>query len=253
MYVPQTIAELIDCEQEAGQPFGPFHQHWLKERAPQRVKRHLKMAREYPNLIGMAQQGFASHEFGTGATAAFTARNTSTAELNIMGADAAGVCPQAMVNQFSAIPANHATAGRIYLVKCGGIYGNTATPTLIITPRWGSSTTVATNVTLGASGTFTTITGTSALPYFIQFVFTIRTAPPGATLGTGYGTGYVKLGIPVTSSQFMTDLYIGGTAATIDTTGQGTAGCGLTMNATWSASSASNTSTLQWWSLQSLN
>jgi hypothetical protein len=157
-----------------------------------------------------------------------------------------------LANQFCAIPANHAVAGRIYEVKWGGVYGNTATPTVIITPRWGSSTTVATNITLGASPTWTTAAST-ALPFYGQFTFTVRTAPPGATLGTGIGNGFVKFGVPVTSAEFTNDLYIGATAATIDTTGQGAAGCGITMNITWSASSASNTSTVQWWSLQSLN
>lgn len=171
----------------------------------------------------------------------------------MIGADAAGTCPQAIINQFMAIPANDARAGKVYQLEMGGIYSNTGTPTMIFTPRWGSSPTVATNISLGASGTFTSITATTNLPYYILFTFAIRTAPPGATLGTGYGTGAVSLGIPVTSSQFMTDLYIGGTAATIDTTGQGTAGCGLTMNLTWSASSASNTSTCQWFLLRSLN
>src|SRR5205807_1327490 len=112
-------------------------------------------------------------------------------------------------------------------VTAAGTYSNTSTPTIIWTPRWGTSTTPATNVSLGASGTWTTITATSGLPWWVELEFDVRTAPPGATQGTGKGFGMVEMGIPVTSSQFVAGLYIGGTAATIDTTGQGTAGCGL--------------------------
>jgi hypothetical protein len=249
-----AIEELVDKEHAAGIRLGPFERYWLLEhRCPERVRRYLELAREHPHLVGMPRQGFAGMDINDVNTAAFSARNTSASELNILGATINSVCEQAIINQYCAIPANDARAGKVYKLEAGGVYGNTGTPTIIFTPRWGSSTTVATNITLGASGTFTTITGTTALPFYALFTFTIRTAPPGATLGTGYGTGTVSLGIPVTSSQFVTDLYIGGTAATIDTTGQGTAGCGITLNATWGTSSASNTITTQWWILRSLN
>jgi hypothetical protein len=248
------LEELVDIERTYGQQvFGAWERHWLlATRAPERVRHHLRMAKENPGLV-MARQGFASMDINDVNTAAFNARNTLGTELNILGDTINGTTPQAMLNQFCAIPANDARAGKVYEVRAGGIYGNTATPTLIVTPRWGSSPTVATNITLGASPTWTTITGTTALPYYIHFTFAIRTAPPGATLGTGYGTGMASFGQPVTNTQFVADLYIGATAATIDTSGQGAAGCGITMNFTWSASSASNTSTCQWWLLRSLN
>jgi hypothetical protein len=247
------IEELIDKERASGVRLGPFERWWLMEhRCPERVRRYLDLAQKYPHLVA-ARQGFASMDVNDAPTAAFSARNTSASELNILGATINSACEQAIINQYCAIPANDARAGKVYEVRAGGVYGNTSTPTIIFTPRWGTSTTPATNITLGASGTFTTITGTTALPWMIMFTFVVRTAPPGATLGTGYGTGDVSLGVPVTSSQFVTDLYIGGTAATIDTTGQGAAGCGLTMNVTWGTSSASNTLTTQWYFLRSLN
>lgn len=248
-----TVAELVEQEREAGVRFGPFERHWLLERAPERVRRNLLLAQKYPHLVAMARQGFASLDVNDVNTAAFNARNTSSAELNILGTDINSVCPQAVINQYCALPANDARAGKSYEVLFGGLYGNTATPTLIWTPRWGSSTTVATNVTLGASPTVTTISGVTAQPWLGRFLFHVRTAPPGATLGTGKGAGFVAMTIPVTSSQYTQMVVIGGTAATIDTTGQGTAGCGITMNATWSASSASNTITCEYYILRSLN
>lgn len=241
-----AVLEAIERELDAGFAMGPFHRHWLMERAPEKVRRNLELARRHPGLVG-ARQGFASADTNDGNTAAFTAVNTSTSELNILGAT------QALVNQYCAIPTNDARAGKMYRVNFTGLYGNTGTPTLIFTPRWGSSTTPATNVTFGASVTYQTITGTTALPIYGQFDVTIRTSPPGATAGTAWGQGFVILGIPITSLLTCHTLYMGGTQATIDTTGQGTAGCGITINATWSASSSSNTITVEQWSLRSLN
>jgi hypothetical protein len=238
---------MVQKEHAAGVHFGPFHRHWLMEhRAPERVRRYLEWAHDHPHLVA-ARQGFASQDVNDVNTAAFAAINTSASELNMIGAT------QAIINQFCAIAPNDARAGKVYQVELGGVYGNTGTPTVIFTPRWGNSTTPATNVSLGANAAFTTITGTTGLPYYITFTLAIRTSPPGATQGTAYGTGIATLGIPATSSQVVADIMIGATAATIDTTGQGTAGCGITMNLTWSASSASNTQTCQWWILRSLN
>lgn len=253
-----TTSDLIDLERDAGQQFGPFHRQWLLERAPDKVRRHLELARQGRGIYGMPTQGFTAPNQGPGSvsTAIFGARNSASTELNMLqdaSTGASAATAQAVINQYQAIPANDAYAGKIYEVKMGGVYGNTSTPTMIFTPRWGSSTTPATNITFGASPTWTSITGTTGLAYYIQFTVVIRTAGPGATIGTAIGTGFAALSIPVTSSQLAAVQTMGATAATIDTTGQGTAGCGITINLTWSANSASNTSTCHWHVLSSLN
>jgi hypothetical protein len=143
-----------------------------------------------------------------------------------------------MVNQYCAIAPNDARAGKLYRMVGSGTYGTTGTPTLIWTPRWGSSTTIGTNVTLGASQTITGGSTVSNQPWFFMFEFVVRTAPPGVTLGTGKGGGIGAMG---TSTTVALPWTWGHTAATIDTTGQGTAACGLQCGVTWSASSASNT------------
>jgi len=250
-----AVEEIVDRERANGLMLGPWERWWLINRnAPESVRRNLELAARRPGLQ-MARQGFASMDVNDVNTAAFTARNNSASELNVLGDSANAVCPQAIINQFCAIPANDAKAGKVYQLEAGGIYSNTGTPTIIWTPRWGSSTTVATNISLGASGTFTTITSTTNLPWYAMLTVAIRTAPPGATLGTCYATGTVDLGIPVTSSQFTSTLYMGGgtAATTIDTSGQGASGCGITLNTTWSAASASNTLQTMWWVLRSLN
>lgn len=239
--------DIIQQEIESGIPgfeYGPWHRQWLNERAPEHAKKMLEMARRHPHLI-LGRQGLATMDINDVNTAAFGAINTSAAELNILGAT------QGIINQFCAISPNDARAGKTYRVRGGGVYSNTATPTLIWTPRWGSSTTPATNVTLVASPTVTTITGITNLALFWDFDVYVRTSPPGATLGTVWGVGRILMGIPVTSSQYAQDVPLGGSAsaATIDTTGQGTAGCGITLNATWSASSASNTITCHGWKI----
>jgi len=250
------LSEVVEKEIAAGFALGPFHRDWLiRNRAPAIVREQLRLGRER-HWLQMARQGFMSMDTNDVNTADFGARNNLSTELNILqdgSAGASAATTQAIINQFCAIPANDARPGKTYNVRAAGIYSNTGTPTIIWTPRWGTSTTVATNVTLGASGTWTTITSTTNLPWLVDFDFDIRTAGIGATQGTGIGFGTAEMGIPVTSSQFVAGLYMGGTSATIDTTGQGTANCGLTLGITWSAASASNTLTTKHWLLSSRN
>jgi hypothetical protein len=198
----------------------------------------------------MPRQGFAALDINDPNTADFTARNTFTTEVNLIGNTANGAPTQASINQFCAIPANDARAGKVYHLTFCGVYGTTGTPTIIFTPRWGNSVTIGTNISLGASQTWTTASGVAAAPFYGEFIFTVRTAPPEATLGTGKGHGFVALGGLTTNAAVLT---MGGTAATIDTTGQGAAGCGIQIGVTWGTSSASNTITCQNYILRSLN
>lgn len=244
-----TVEDVVRREIAAFGPFGPFHRRWLLERAPERVRCYLELGRLHPELR-MVRQGFAAMDTNDANTADFSARNTSASELSLLGGDANGAPTQALINQYCAIPANDARAGKVYKVYFGGVHSTTGTPTIIFTPRWGSSTTIGTNVSLGVSQTLTTGSGVSNQPFYGEFVFTVRTAPPGATQGTGKGHGYVCLGTSTTAAALVT---MGKTSATIDTTGQGTAGCGLQMGVTWGTSSASNTITPENWLIQSLN
>lgn len=252
------IAELIDIEREKGMTLGPFERHYLlNTRCPERVRNYILMGQKHPHLV-MGRQGFATMDTNDANTSAFGARNTSASELNILQDAATGASAataQAVINQFCAIAANDPRPGKSYQLEFGAIYSNTGTPTIIWTPRWGTSTTPATNISLGASGTFTTITSTTNLPVYGLLTVVVRTQGIGATQSTVYATGTIDLGIPVTSSQFCSTLYIGGGtgSTTVDTSGQGAAGVGITMNVTWGTSSASNTVTTQWWLMRSLN
>lgn len=247
-----TLDDIVERERAAGNHLGPFEREWtVKNAAPSRVKELLRLAAERPHIQGARGSVTGGMDSLAGfPTAAFTARNTTTSEMNILGDTANGAPPAAQIQQFCAIPANDPRPGVAYEVMWGGSYGITATPTVIFTPRWGSSVTIGTNVSLGVSPTMTTVASPTNM--FCHFVFGIRTAPPGATVGTGIGHGFVLLGNSGTTPYGIHGV-IGNTAATIDTSGQGTAGCGLQFGITWSASSASNTSTVAWYLLSSRN
>lgn len=240
------VDEIIQRELDAGIMLGPFHRSWLNEKAPHKVKEYLRKAALHPEIVA-SRQGFTSMDVNDGATGAFGALNTSTSELSVVGSS------QALINQFCAISGNDPKAGKVYKVNFTGKYSNTGTPTVIWNPRWGNSPTVATNIALGTGPTITTITGVTNLAVYGEFKFTILSSPPGATAGSGLGRGFVAMGIPVTNSQYAQTCMIGGTTATIDTTGQGTAGCGIQITIQWGTSSASNTFTLEDYILRSLN
>lgn len=243
---PPSLEEMVERERAAGFVLGAFERHWLiQNRAPESVRRALELARKHPDWV-MTRQGFGAFDINDPNTSSFTARSTSNTEMSLLGSDANGAPTQAYVNQFCAIPANDARAGKVYELDFGGIYSTTGTPTLTFTPRWGSSTTIGTNVTFGASPAVTTANNSSNVMFYGKLRVTIRTAGLGATGGTAMGNGFLVLGSALCAG-------MGGTAATIDTTGQGTAGCGIQMGVTWSASSASNAITPQNWWLRSLN
>lgn len=249
----RQLESIIAREIAAFGPCGPFHRQRLLDESPRELRRmldqHKRDAERLPGLM-MLRQGFAGADLNDPNTADFTARNTSASEISLLGQDANGAPSQGLVNQFCAIAANDARPGKIYRVIAGGVYGTTGTPTLIFTPRWGSSTTIGTNVSLGASGTVTLGSGVSAQPWILEFIFTIRTAGVGVTAGTGKGHGYAILGQAAASASVFA---MGKTSASIDTTGQGTAGCGLQMSVTFGTSNASNTITPENWLVTSLN
>jgi hypothetical protein len=143
------------------------------------------------------------------------------------------------------VPAGDMKAGKQYIVEAGGVWGNTSTPTIIITPRIGTAETTS-DATLGASVTFTTTAGYSASNWYLRFLFGVRSLGIGASGATVYGNGFFVSSFASTSLA----LTFGGTAAaTVDQTVNNA----LTMWWTWGTSNASNTITCHWVSMRSLN
>jgi hypothetical protein len=196
----------------------------------------------------LARQGFASADINDFPPAAFSAINTTTTETSFVGNTAA------IINQFCQLANNDARAGKIYMVQAGGTLGTSSSaPTMIITPRWGNSATMSTNVTLGASATVTMTASLSAVNWYYEFVVGIRTGGVGATAATAVGHGTFGWSNASTTAPYSQQLVVGGTAATVDTTGSGTAGMGLQTTVTWGTSNASNTLTCGWYVVRSLN
>jgi len=117
------------------------------------------------------------------------------------------------------IPANDMRPGKAYKLTAGGIITlPAATGSITLTPRIGASTTVATNVSLGASGAQFSSGATTNRPWYMEFTVLCRAqaATAGASdtcIGWGFWT---TQGVLTTGGANMM-LTLGGTsAATID-------------------------------------
>lgn len=115
--------------------------------------------------------------------------------------------------RYTPIGANEPKAGKIWVVKAGGIMSFAATGALTITPRYGLTTA---GITLGASVVALTTPGaTTAHPWWLEFTMICRTVgDPGAN-STFVGTGVFHTGIPTGGSLPATQTF-GGTVATAD-------------------------------------
>lgn len=117
------------------------------------------------------------------------------------------------VPNFSPINANDARPGKIYRLTAGGILSTSTSGTLIITPRFGTTTG---GVTLGASVTQTVPVSLTNVPWRMQFDLVCRTVgAPGAN-STVIGTGeFVSAGTAATAGNAFA-LAFGGTSGTVD-------------------------------------
>jgi hypothetical protein len=116
---------------------------------------------------------------------------------------------------YSPIPANSAQSpGKAYKITAGGIWSTGASGTLIITPNVGTATGGA---TLGASATVTVPVSISAVAWYLEAMFVVRTiGSSGTMMGTGvFWSGGIAAN---TSPGANTVVPFGGTSATIDTT-----------------------------------
>ena len=185
----------------------------------------------------MARQGFASTDVVDFPPASFTAVANSVVRTNLW-----------TPNLWSQINAFDMKAGKSYILRCGGVYGTTATPTIIFNPTFGQSATPASNIALGASVTVTTLTTVTNGTWYSEFVLGCRSVGVAASTSTVTGNGFVVLGGPAaTASQLI------GVGGTVVTTADQTTNQGLCLDVTWGTASASNTITAQWVMLQSLN
>lgn len=116
------------------------------------------------------------------------------------------------INAFDARP------GKMWKLTAGGIITLPAnTGTITLTPRFGQSATVATNVSMGASGALLSPGATTNRPWFLEFTMLCRSV---SVLGlvnsvvTGWGK-FTTQGL-LTSGAAPFVLTFGGTPATVD-------------------------------------
>ena len=227
-----SLSDLVEREMSHGVMFGPYHKTWLLERAPASARRHMERARIRPDLF-MASPTYTS-QVNWPNTASFTAVASTSTETNITFTTSGAAA------QYAGIAANDPYPGAVYHLAFGGIISNTATPTVIWTPRWGQSDTATSNTTLGVSPTITTVASLSSHPVFGEFECVCRISAVGATAGTATGNGLVVWG---NASATGSVAVMGGTVA-------GSlpfnVASGLMVSLTWSANSSSNTFTCQW-------
>lgn len=134
--------------------------------------------------------------------------------------------------------------GDMYYLHASGRMSNTGTPTLKLGFYYGGVP--ATGVTLAESAAFTTITSTVNWRWEIDAMMTVLTI---GTSGTIMCQGHSWFPTAANTSQFRQMPEVAPTTATVDTT----VAKSLTVGATWSASSVSNTTTCDFWIVKALN
>lgn len=230
-----TLADVVEREQAAGLYFGPCHRKWQNDRAPEHVRRMLERAKT--SDIRAAQTIFTAAEQQLFPPASLRAAiNTTTTETNLWDP-----------GLWALIPALTMRAGTTYKVSFGGVFGTTATPTIVYTARCGTNNSAPpTGTTLGASPTVTLGTAT-AQPFYGEFTMGVRSIGVAASGATVTGNGFA--------------VHCGAAAATISpvvcfggavpTTVDHTVAQALGVSIIWGANSASNTLTPQWMTFQS--
>ncbi len=227
-----VVDELIDRERFfAPGMLGPFERDRLIAKAPDRIRRELRLAALRPQLVGVNSPFSGPTGQPSGAPSSFTSVNTTNVETNLW-----------TPNIWTPIPANDMQAGKTYQGNAGGVLGtSSAAPTATWTPRVGQSATPASNITMGATTGTTMIASLAAVPWTWQFTMVIRSLGLAASGAGATGNGYIIIGGLTTAAGIVQSM--GGTvASTVDNT----AATGLILSNTWGTNAAANTVTAQW-------
>lgn len=171
-------------------------------------------------------------------TASGAAFNTYTAATNIEPTALAGV--QGFNATPGLVPANHLNqVGKVFRIKAGGMFGVTGTPNFTFAILMGTTVIATTGVQAGAAATSMTFNAE------VTCVVT-ATGASGTVLSTGWFQYFTTAPVAVTWRMTNTTA---GTADTVDLT----ADKQLHLQGTWSASSASNTTTVNYFTVEFLN
>lgn len=151
------------------------------------------------------------------------------------------------------IPANYMQDGRCLRLRVFGQYSNTGTPTMIFGVRWGG----VAGTLLCKTAACTTPSGVTAATYDLDVL--LQTRSNGAT-GTIMANGTARVFAAVagtvasaTGEGLVTPMTNGGVVTPATATVDLTNDTALSVTATWSAASASNTTTALNYVIESLN
>jgi hypothetical protein len=139
------------------------------------------------------------------------------------------------------IPANWLQADDVFEIHAFGSFSNTSTPTLILGVYYGGVAGTA----LAATSAITTTTGATSWPFELKYRGHVRSV---GTSGTIMGKGEVWIPTSLTAGAWRPIPETALATVSVDTTTQKA----LTVGATWGTSSASNTLTLQYASIEFL-
>jgi len=137
------------------------------------------------------------------------------------------------------LPANLLDVGQVLRMKAFGVLSTTVTPTIILGFYYGTVSGPA----LAASAAITTGSGVTNVPWEIEYEGRVRST---GTAGTIMGRGLMTLGTSVSVITFNPIPATALATVTIDTT----TAKQLSVGATWSAASASNTLTCHHFSVE---
>lgn len=151
------------------------------------------------------------------------------------------------------VPANYMQDGRTLRLRAFGKYSTTGTPTMIFTLRWGGTS----GTVICKTAACTTPSGVTNAAWDLDVIMTVRSnGATGTVMGNGTARVFAAVAGTVASATgegLVTPLTNGGVvtpaAATLDLT----ADTALALTMTWSAASASNTTTGLNYVLESLN
>lgn len=231
----------IEREQAAGVLFGPFHQRYMLDRAPERVQKILAELHrpDAARDLVAGEQRFASMDYGDFPSANLRAAiNTTTTETNLW--DPAIFAPLAV---------GTIKAGKAWQIPFGGVMGTTGTPAISFVTRIGTNNSAPpTGTTLNAGPTMTLGTMT-AQPWYGQGDWGCRSIGVAASTAVITGNGFVICPGAAAATTVATCVFGGGIASTIDQT----VAQGIGVSMIWGTNNAANTITPQWMKFIQLN
>jgi hypothetical protein len=231
----------IEREKAAGNIFGPFHQRYVLDRAPEKVQKileQMKRRRAAGIDLRAARQGFRSSDFMDFPSASLSTINTTTTETNLWNPSIS-----------APLPVGEIRGGKAWVTEFGGVHGTTATPAISFRARCGTNNSAPpTGTDLGVGPTMTLGTFT-AQPFYGSCIYGCRSIGIAASTAAMAASGYVICAGAAAATTVATCVFGGALPTTIDQT----VAQGLSVSVIWGANSSSNTITTQWMMFASLN